>query len=288
MKGIRSIIHELKRGDLAPDYASVLLNLLLVQLDGRRAYLMVTANLKTVTLSEIVPLLRPLGICLYLDPISVGEKEEYKPFYNKDLLVYGLPSAFSEGEYPGFWIMKPGTVKEEGIPLTDEEVGALLGMKDPGGDYFDFTRQRTSLSIVERETGAEVTAELLMGDKEENRPFAEEKANTFTEVMKKVGLPYRFRAKLEVNDGTTIRARERAQGNTRYVVEHQKEYLNDLTNILPEHHVVVRVFKRMMREKKLVKKYVPLYLSFYRLYRPDKDMLRVESVINERVAREWV
>jgi hypothetical protein len=287
---MEKIVAELKKGEMGNDIRWVLLNLLLVQFGARQAFLIETANLdrglKKARFSEIIKRLHSAGIHAYLDPISVeGLEEKYKPYLGKELIHVGFP-ALSDEENPRFWVTRSD--KKMNIPTTEEEVGILLGMKDPGGDYYHFTKKRTFLSIVEQGTGLEITAEVLKGDKEENKAFAKEKANSFTEAMKQAGLPYRFRAKLEVDDGTVVRAHELAQGNTEYVVEHQKEYLNDLTNILSEHHVVVLVFKRMMREKKLVKKYIPLYLSFYRIFRPEKDLFRVEERINEKVAKEWV
>ena len=288
---MENIIAELKKGEIGNDLRWVILNLLLVHFGARQAFLLETSNLdrslKMARLEEIIKRLRSADVHVYLDPISVGGLEEkYKPYMGKELIHKGFPTV-SEEEYPRFWVTRSD--KKIKIPITDEEVGKLLGMKDPGGEYYDFTKKRTSLSIMEKGTGLEITAELLMGgDEEENKMFAREKVKSFTDVMKQLDLPYRFRAEIKVNDGTTIRARELAQGNTKYVVENQKEYLNDLTNILPEHHVVVGVFKKMMREKKLVKKYVPMYLFFYRSFHPKKDLFRIEKAINERVVKEWV
>lgn len=253
--GSSGILRDLKKG-VEPDYASVLLNLLLVLHDAREAFLLEEANLKTVKLEKILALVRSSGLVTHLDPISV-----------------------EGGTPPRHWVVKPGPFR---VPRTDEEVGKRLGMRDPGSMYFDFTRPRTFLTIREKETGAEVTAEILLG---EGGAYGRDKAKEFTEAMEQAGLPYRFKAIETHDDGTHLRARRLREGDRAYVFEHAGEYQNDLTNILPEHHVLVSIWKTMIREKRLLKKWLPVFDVFYRWFRPDKDMGMVEEKVNRAIVR---
>lgn len=247
-KKMERVITMLK-SDTYATIRDVLLNLLLVHYGGRNAFLLESANY-TNSEYKIEDLLRILS----------------------ETSLHVVKDSTSLPDYPRYWVTKE---KLKSKPETDEEIGQLLGMKNPGGEFYDYTKKRLSLRIKEKKTGATITTELLKGDIKDadNIAFSKQKAESFHVVMKSLGLPYTFTYHLEQDDGTKKRLHELKEENMDYLKEHLAEYKDDLVNALLEkegtHPIIILFEKAVSTPHKLFRTYLPLFVSIFKMFNKD-------------------
>ncbi len=263
VKNMEFVIKMLKSNKYA-DIRNVLFNLLLVHYGGRKAFLLESSNFthSEHNIEEILKIISDTSLHVEKD-------------------ITGLE------DYPRYWVTKE---KLDKVPKTDEEIGHLLGMKDPGGDFYDYRKKRLTLTINEEKTGADVTTELLKGDMKDidNVMFAKNKADSFTTVMTQHHLPYTFVYTLEQDDGTVKRLKELKNENMDYMIEHIHEYKNDLANALlkvDNTHPIITLFHRAVsKNKKLFHHYLPLFVYIYNVFNKDEniDFDKKQSNINKK------
>ena len=112
-----------------------------------------------------------------------------------------------------------------------------------------------------------MTSEIVLEDMEDIVEFAKQKVALFNEAMIERQLPYRFKYKIDVDDGTIQRMTELNNGNTEYIITHQKEYIDDLENIFNQSvHPFITLFKKIIHNKRLLVKYTPLFLMIYKQF----------------------
>jgi hypothetical protein len=246
IKNVESIINMLKDYKYGRIHGD-LLNLLLVKYGARKAFLLESSNFvgEEEYVKEILNIASDIGLCKTRDIISLED-------------------------HPRYWITKE---KLNNIPETDEDIGDLLGMKNPGGEFYDYTKKRLSLSIFEEKTGGVATTELLLGDMkdEDNQLFAKKKTRSFNKVMKNLNLPYKFVYNFDQNDGAIKRLEELERRNIDYIREHIREYTNDIDNciIRRDNNPIIDLFKRSIfiyeNNQLLFNKYLPLFIYIYKL-----------------------
>jgi hypothetical protein len=252
-------------------------NLLLVKHNARQAYLFETSNFLTENvgdqehmsyISSFLRLISSIGLFYQLDPISFPD-------------------------YPRYWVSKEKIKK---IPINDEEIGQLLGFKDPGGDYFNFREKRLTLRIKEEITGSGILTEILSPHMiSKVQEHAKEKVESFNKVINNINhmyhldMPYHFIYMIEQDDGTLKRLEELQKMNMKYLNDNKKDYMNDLENVLDLQgeevlmHPIMDLFKKSLKDKKLFKKYLPLFEYIYELYNEDSgDYKTIINLINRR------
>jgi hypothetical protein len=194
----------------------------------------------------------------------------------------------SMNEYPRYWITKE---KLNNTPNNDKEIGELLGMKDPGGEYFNFKEKRVFLDISEEKTGANIITEIVLGDIDdiENQQYAKHKIHIFNKIMNHLNLPYNFVYNFTKDDGTLKRMNELKKKNMKYLIENKYQYINDFDNIiyLPEDinniHPIINLFNLCLDNKKLLKKYLSLFIYIYQqLHNEDNDINLKVNLINRK------
>jgi len=246
MKRVQSLVKMLENPD-NEDLYNFLFNLLLVLHGGRKAYLFESSNFIQMSdkrkTDDLLKIAKDYGLFVQKDPVSLED-------------------------YPRYWIVKEKLNK---IPLTDEDIGELLGMKDPGGDYFNYKKKRLTLYINESTKKANITTELVKGDKtdKENIDHAKNRVDTFNAIMIELGLPYRFSYIFEQDDGTLKRAKELKIKNMKYIQENVKEYVNDISNLVvirDNHHPLMDLFEKCAKNDALLTAYLPVYMHIYRLF----------------------
>jgi len=250
VKNMEFVIKMLKSNKYA-DIQNVLFNLLLVHYGGRKAFLLESSNYTDSehNIEEILKIISDTSLHVEKDITALED-------------------------YPRYWITKE---KIDKIPETYEEIGHLLGMKNPGGDFYDYRKKRLTLTINEEKTGVDVTTELLKGDMKDidNVMFAKNKADSFTAVMIQHHLPYTFVYTLVQDDGTVKRLKELKNVNMDYMIEHIYEYKNDLANALLERgntHPIITLFLRAVtKNKKLFHTYLPLFVYIYKVENKEVD-----------------
>jgi len=244
-KKIDLIINMLKDDQYIRIYGS-LFNLLLVKYGARKAYLLESAEFHGTEYTKyILNISSNIGLCKTDDILTIED-------------------------YPRYWIHK-GKLE---IPKTDEEIGELLGMKNPGRSYFDYTKKRLSLDIIEEKTGSSITTELLSGDikDEDNKIFAKNKVDSFNKVMKSLNLPYTFVYILQQDDGSEKRLQELERRNINYIRKNINNYINDINNCIVKHddNPIEDLFKRSISIYKnnslLFNKFVPLFIYIYKVF----------------------
>jgi hypothetical protein len=131
-----NIIIDMLKNHLYQDINDFLLNLLLVKYKARNAYLLESANFinSEYSVFDMLNLSKTIGFLITKD-------------------ITSLPN------YPRYWI---SIEKLNKVPETDEEIGTLLGMKNPGGDYYNYKNKRLYLYINEEKTGVNITTELVL------------------------------------------------------------------------------------------------------------------------------
>lgn len=244
-------------------FLDLALNLVLVYYGARDAYLFESSNIKD----------------------NKDYKEKYLK-YAEDLGFYILLDPQSIPNYPRYFITK---FKIVNIPEDDESVGILLGMKDPGEDYFDYRKTRTIIHFVEINTDVHIVTEIVKtGDDNKNIEYAKYKMEKFNKVMEDLNLPYRFRFDLEIIDGTYKREQELRLKNMNYVKKNKDEYINDLSNGLVKYpsdqHPLFILFDRCVNNKKMFNTYLPLFLEFYSLFNTlDVNIEENQRILNEKM-----
>ena len=230
---IEDIINMLKKNN---DIYDFLFNLLLVNYGARKAYLLESVEFGD-KISDILELLKFSDFSIEKDILSIED-------------------------YPRYWITKD---KLKHIPEHDEEIGHLLGMKNPGGNYGDSKNKRVYLTIIEEKTNTVVKAEILMGDKndKDNKLHAKSDVNKFNKVMRDLNLPYKFIYKLEQDDGTIIRFEEMKRKNIKYIKKNRILYRDDLYNNADDY--ISKLFISSINDKKLFSKYLPLFMYVYQI-----------------------
>lgn len=222
------------------EYGEIPMQFLLVKFGGRKAFLLETTSYEPSLVQKILALAKEIGLHVSKDRLGLKHAPRYL-IYNEVIR----------------------------LPRTDEELGTLLGFKDPGGEYADGKQPRTTLLVAENESGAS-TAELVQGSRSEIEKFAEKKVNSFNQVMIKLGLPYRFEYGIQTDDGTLIRADKLEKLNMKYVRENKHKYIEDLWNELSGNdHPFILLFNHVIKNKNLLMKYLPFYTYFYRLINED-------------------
>jgi hypothetical protein len=227
------------------EISDFLLNLLLVKYQARKAYLFETSNYKEKNTKDMLQIALDNGLSIKKDVIS-------------------LP------EFPRYWISKGDLYK---IPETDEEIGVLLGMKDPGGEYYDYTHKRLSLDIYEHHTGSNITSELLQGDIRDinNIRYAIQKVESFNKVIDDLSClksKYHFIYELHQDDGSLKRLKELSKKNMKYIRDHKQDYLNDLYNAVSddEYERIKTLFNESVNSNKLFNNYLPMFVEIYNSY----------------------
>jgi hypothetical protein len=238
------LIEILKNPSKTGEISEFLLNLLLVKYEARKAYLFETANYKQKNTKDMLQIALDNGLSIQKDLLSLDEFSRY-------------------------WISKGKLYK---IPETDEEIGFLLGMKDPGGEYYDYKNKRLSLDIYEHNTGSNITSELLIGDigDIDNIRYAIEKVELFNKVIDDLSLKshYHFVSEFHQDDGSIKRLRELSKKNMKYIREHKQDYLNDLYNALSdeEYERLKIIFIDSLNSNKLFNNYLPMFIDIYHSY----------------------
>lgn len=245
------------------EYNEIPMQYLLVKFGGRKAYLLETTHYSEEMVQKFLSLAKEIGLHISKDRLGL----EHAPRY----LIHSSP------------------IKR--LPRNDEELGALLGFKDPGGDYSDGRHPRTTLSIS---TNAETcsggcqsagTVELAKGTRQEIEQFAEKKVNSFNQVMIQLGLPYRFEYVISVKDGSLKRAEELMKMNMKYIRENKRHYISDMWNELSgdDDHPFLLLFEMVIKNKKMLSKYLPFYSYFYHLINDDdRDNKTIVKRLNKK------
>lgn len=228
------------------EFREIPMQLLLVKFGARKAYLLESSEYNRETVKKAVSLARSIGLRVSKDRLGLSHAPRY--------LIY------IDG-------------KIGRLPRTDEELGALLGFKDPGGEYGDWRKNRTTLVISEIQTGAGTT-ELVQGTRREIETFADRKVRSFNGVMMNLGLPYRFEYLIQEQDGSAKRAAELDRLNMKYIRENKNKYIQDLWNELngDMDHPFILLFEDVIKKKKLLARYVPFYRYFYDLINRDNNV----------------
>jgi hypothetical protein len=226
------------------EYARIhgsLFNLLLVLYGGRKAFLLETVNF--------------IGTEYAQDILNIAS----------DIGLYKTDDILSLEDHPRYWITKG---KLDKIPETREEIGELLGMKNPGGEFYDYTKKRLILDIYE-EMGGDITTELLSGDieDEDNKLFAKNKTRSFNKVMKSLNLPYKFVYHLQQDDGSDKRLKELERRNIDYIRKNMNQYKSDIGNCINRYddsNPIIDLFQRSIsiyeNNKELFNKFFPLFI----------------------------
>ena len=239
-------------------FLDLLFNLLLVQYNARTAYLLETSEM--INIKDPLQYPKFLGLDIKIDPLSYEE-------------------------HPRYWISKPGVIKNP--PLDDEGIGHLLGMKDPGKDYFDFRTPRITLRIFEKLTETPITTEII-DDNKDNEEYAQKKVKRFNKVMKHLHLPYRFDFKFERDDGT-VRRYHALLHNIEYVRDHKHEYIDDMSNGLTKYpddiHPLIELFEKSIESDEKYKKVLPIFLRFYENFNETLivDIEKIQKDINQLI-----
>jgi len=246
MKKIQSLVKMLENLD-NEDIYDFLFNLLLVLRDGRKAYLFESSNFMHMSgkkkIDDLLKIAKDCDLFVQKDPVSLDD-------------------------YPRYWIVKEKLNK---IPLTDKAIGKLLGMKDPGDDYFNYKEKRLTLYIKESTTGVNINTEILKGDKDdkENIDHAKNRIDAFNTIMIELDLPYRFSYIFNQDDGSLKRFKELKKKNMKYIQENVEEYVNDLYNIVVEkdtQHPLMYFFEKCAKNESLLTTYLPVYVYVYRIF----------------------
>ena len=242
------------------------LNMVLVYCGARDAYLLETSNFgeredKSKMIEKCLKYVEDLGFYMLLDPQSI------------------------EG-YPRYFITK---FKIVNVPEDDESVGTLLGMKDPGEEYYDYRNDRTILKFVEVNSNVEIMSQIVKSNEnKKNIEYAEYKIGLFNKVMNEVNLPYRFMFNLVTIEGTYRRQKELKLKNMNYIKEHKEEYIDDLSNGLVKYpsdqHTLFVLFDRCVNNKKMFNTFLPLFLEFYSLFNTlDINIEENQRILNEKM-----
>jgi hypothetical protein len=250
-----NIIIDMLKNHLYQDINDFLLNLLLVKYKARNAYLLESANFikSEYSVFDMLNLSKTIGFLITKD-------------------ITSLPN------YPRYWI---SIEKLNKVPETDEEIGTLLGMKNPGGDYYNYKNKRLYLYINEEKTGVNITTELVLGNINDidNKQFAINKINDFNEIMTNLNLPYIFTYDFSEDDGTIIRHNELSIKNIEYIKNNYNNYINDFLNILSIHqetdHIIITLFNRCLDNNKLLDKYISIFLYVYQVI--NEEILEFED-----------
>lgn len=202
----------------------------------------------------------------FLDNTSDVEKTRMTNQLARDVGLHVKKDPTTSDDHPGYWIYK--TMNK--LPTTSEETGIALGFLNPSSDdsgFGNFRIRRITLSILEKTKNSIVTSEIVLEDMEDIVEFAKQKVALFNEAMIERQLPYRFKYKIDVDDGTIQRMTELNNGNTEYIITHQKEYIDDLENIFNQSvHPFITLFKKIIHNKRLLVKYTPLFLMIYKQF----------------------
>lgn len=218
------------------------MNFLLVLHGARKASLLETSNYDADLVTKLLTLAKDVGLHVTRDPLSIDE-------------------------VPRYWIYKSiRSIRH--IPQTDEEIGSLLGFKEPGGDFSNAKEGRKIL-IIEEKSGRFGTVEIVNAktDDIEIEKWAETKVKQFNQVMSKLDLPYRFDYGIQHEDGTLKRAKELEQLNVRYIQKNRHHYINDMWNELDieQDHPFLILFQHIIKNKKLLSTYQPFFSYVYKL-----------------------
>lgn len=238
------------------------LNLVLVYYGARDAYLFESSNIKSDKddTEKYLKCAEDLGFFILLDPQSMPDDPRY--FITKFKIV--------------------------NLPEDDESVGTLLGMKDPGEDYFDYRKTRTIIRFVEINTDVHIITEIVKTGDNKNIEYAQYKIEKFNKVMEDLNLSYKFRFDLEITDGTYKREQELKFKNINYAKKNKEEYINDLSNGLvsypSDQHPLFILFDRCLYNKKMFNVYLPLFLEFYSLFNSfQNDIVENQRILNEKM-----
>ncbi len=248
-----------------------ILNIFLVKYDARKAYLFEWSNYSNMSrekceeceVSSFLKIISSLGLHYDLDPQSIPG-------------------------YPRYFVSKE---KLKNIPDDDEQIGQLLGFKDPGGNFYDYTQKRITLYIKEVITGVCIITEILSPLRNihdtDVQEHAREKVDSFNKVMCQLNMPYHFIYEIEEKDGSIKRLEELKKMNLKYIDENKEYYIEyDLENsVLPEdaeNNYIINIFKKCLSDKNLLSKYLPLFEYIYELYNDieNQDYYKKVNLIN--------
>lgn len=236
-----------------PTWSEWALNVLLVMGSGRQAYLFETSEYMDDDIPSILDNMKKMNLCIQRDPLS-------------------------DSHYPRYWVTQNALGRR--LPNTHRQIGELLGMKYPGGRFSDYQHKRLFLHIHEKQTGCQIMAEQMKGDQKDvmNREFARNRVKRFNCTMVTLGLPYRYKAVFEQDDGTLRRRRELENQNIRYMRSNQFAYRDDLWN-MGDTDALIDMFFRVLRvptteRKQLLHQYIPVFLFSY-------------DLINHTIGKQW-
>lgn len=256
---VSKLVHEIHMIHHDEESTEIPMQYLLVKYGGRKAFLLETSEYSPETVQKFLALAKEIGLNVTKDRLGLESSPRY--------------------------LIHAGKLKT--IPRNDEDLGALLGFKDPGGDFGDWRHSRTTLDISPTaETcgfgcvGASTT-ELVKGNRQEIEAFADMKVRSFNNVMTKLGLPYRFDYGIQEKHGSLRRSEELKRMNMKYIRTNKHLYINDLWNQLngDENHPFLLLFETVIKNKETLKRYLPFYLYFYRLINDDKVMYDTKTII---------
>jgi len=111
----------------------------------------------------------------------------------------------------------------------------------------------------------------LKGDKDdkENIDHAKNRIDAFNAIMIELDLPYRFSYLFEQDDGSLKRVKELKKKNMKYLQDNVKEYINDLYDTVVErenHHPLINLFEKCVKNESLLTAYLPVYVYVYRIF----------------------
>ena len=181
-----------------------LLQLLLVHEGARKAYLLETGNDE-----------------FHISHLLILE------LFAKDLPLSITTDPLSNPQFPCYFIHK----EPIDVPKNDEDIGKLLGMFRPGGDFGNYWKKRYYLEIYHQ--GTQMFAEILGVDSIDNEQFDiyyEEKKKMWNGVLEKYQLPFSFDFRVSVDDGRKFRHQKLLELDIDYITSHQEKYENDMFN----------------------------------------------------------
>lgn len=247
-------IHRLLQNDeMYPSHH--LLNLLLVKHGGRKAYLLETAEFENENEKEVLELPKRMGLVIQKDVTSVPN-------------------------FPRYWIVRE---RLKMVPKDDDEIGALLGFKDSGGDFGDSKHDRVELKIYSPMIGSSiVTVEMVQGGPKDpaNLAHARGKVKAFNDVMKHLGLPYRFRHKFTQLDGSLTRLDKLRELDEVYIRKHIHDYVNmDLSDTVHDWPRLRDPVRKWLRNKDMLRQHLPFFEYMYAVLHGDLEDPNVDQTL---------
>ena len=181
-----------------------LLQLLLVHEGARKAYLLETGN-DDFHISHLLIL----------------------ELFAKDLPLSITTDPFSNKKFPSYFIHK----EPIDTPQNHEDIGKLLGMFRPGGDFGNYWKKRYYLEIYYQ--GSQMFAEILGVDSINHDQFDiyyEEKKKMWNGVLEKYQIPGPFDFRVSMDDGRKFRHQKLLQLDIDYITTNRDHYENDMFN----------------------------------------------------------